>query len=178
MSTDGTPPRQRTENDMTEDLWPADLPPRPALEWAPADDGHDEQCESEFISGPNAMSPCGCTSRGSALLAEPPAPNPLDGADDLPAAVRIQLRDRRDVVAVLREYGHTADEQHVAASVRAALRGLRPARTCGHTITKLIGEGTNVCVEPAGHGMPHRDDRGTVWEPALPAPVETPEQQP
>jgi hypothetical protein len=51
------------------------------------------------------------------------APNPLDGADDLPAAVRIQLKDRRDVVEVLREYGHTADEQHVAASVRAALRG-------------------------------------------------------
>lgn len=57
-------------------------------------------------------------------------------------------------------------------SARAPL----PVRACDHTAPLLFGD-VAVCVEPAGHRMPHRSDRGTTWEPAVRAPVETPEQE-
>lgn len=65
--------------------WPADLPPWPALEWVPRGDGHGDDCESEFISGPNCASPCRCASRSRAnrwdkalSVATQEDPNPAD----------------------------------------------------------------------------------------------------
>ncbi|WP_297658413.1 hypothetical protein [Pseudonocardia sp.] len=86
------------------------------------------------------------------------APNPLDGADDLPPAVRIQLKDRRDVVEVLREYGYDADEQHVAASVRAALRGPAAPDTAEPDLDPLV--------ENIGFGVTNREYVPLSWRQA------------
>ncbi len=41
--------------------WESMSDPRPM-----ADPDHDDDCESEFIPGPNAWSPCGCAERRGA----------------------------------------------------------------------------------------------------------------
>ncbi len=45
---------------MSDDRWPA-VPIPDGWTWSLP--GHDGQCESEFVSGPNAMSPCECVDR-------------------------------------------------------------------------------------------------------------------
>ena len=69
-------------------------------------------------------------------------------------------------------YPPNAEGWAASAAVRLCARELRAALSarvpCGH-VTRLVGGASAVCVEPSGHTMPHRDEKGTAWEPAVSA---------